>query len=351
MPDHPDRTRKSGWAFAGRFLKAELKLNIGSALFVSCLGMGLIFFMEWRQIIPKAGGSIKLSAMQSGVEITYPTSRGHSESLSVVSVPAYRMATLTGIALHPGETIEVTASGIVSTSAMYSWRDLDLATESRASSLTTASDVVNFVRETQFNQNANPDWRDPDGNRLTLREEYISPNMDLHNAHELYKLFPGRDYGLLLGCILPGLGPKSNNLKVIGEVLKARKLLFPIGEKTTIQCLKDEGHKMTLHFPTAGEGEPIADIEVDGNEGQLILLVNDIVVTPELLDKFSVFKKATKEEQAFYEQTKERVFQSTLAKKMAAESRLDEFNLFASELWYWDNKGIFTVVVKKSGEE
>jgi hypothetical protein len=207
------------------------------------------------------------------------------------------------------------------------------------------------MRKAAFNHNSDPDWRDPDGNRLyALKEENFSTNTLLHEAHEPYKLLTKENYGILLGCVLNRLGPKADNLQLIDEVLQARtnNLLFPIGQKKIVQCLKEEGNRMKLHFPPTDHDKIMTeDIIIDSTEGQLVLMVNDIVFTRTVLENFIANTNATPEDKAGYEMTKNAIFGSEIATKMDSST----LNLFASELWYWDNNGIFTVMIKKAGDD
>jgi len=82
-----------------------------------------LWFLQHFNFLPNSGGSIKVSAIGgTGIEINYPTGEGKSESVAVISVPAYRMATPSGIIIKPGDSVEIGASGTIATdSAFNDW--------------------------------------------------------------------------------------------------------------------------------------------------------------------------------------------------------------------------------------
>jgi hypothetical protein len=345
------------------FPENKLDWNLPSAALTFLLLIAVLSFLEWFHFIPSSGGSIKLNAVEgTGIEITYETSKGHSESATVISVPAYRMATPTQITLHPGDTVEISASGIISTDSSYNWfggmrHPTNLPYADWLAHLTAPEVYTNLEGEMSrsgFNRNAVPNWRDPQGNRLsTLSDTDFSADEPLQKAHDEQKLLPNGKYGLLMGCVVTDAGPHVDNLQLIAEVLSERthERIFPIGQSQVIQCLQDERDQMRLHFPPSDDGKPkIKDILLPGVEGQIVLLVNDVVVSESGLDHIM--------KTAIAAVTNTNVFVDTnlfkLSQSIFSESnefhKLDSnhFNLFAQELWYWDNLGIFTVVIKKT---
>ena len=335
-----------------QFLAMKLKRDVQSALFLFLLLLAFLAILEWFHIIPQSGGSIKLNPIAgTGLEISYETSKGHSESVAVISVPAYRMATPTGIFLRAGDSVTVSASGIVATSSAYDWFAESAHTNQPGSHSNVADEIQDALRLVAFNRNSDPDWRDPDGNRLYgLAEENYITNTPLHEAHETYKLLPKENYGLLLGCVLKQAGAKVDNLQLIDQVLQARTkgLLFAIGQRKMIQCLKEDGNRMRLRFPPNDHDKITPDdIVIDGSEGQLVLLVNDVIFSSNLLANLLANTNATAEDKANYDLTKRALWQSKLARQMDPA----KFGLFATELWFWDNNGSFTAMIKRGGND
>jgi hypothetical protein len=80
-----------------RILNRKLEKDAGSALFLFVIAIVFLCFLQWSHFIPKSGGAIKVSPLTGGLEITYDAERGHSESVAVIGVPAYRMPSLTFI--------------------------------------------------------------------------------------------------------------------------------------------------------------------------------------------------------------------------------------------------------------
>jgi hypothetical protein len=239
------------------FLAMPLKWNVQSALFLSVHLIVFLFILEWCHFIPQSGGSIKLNPIAgTGIEITYETSKGHSEKASVINVPAYRMATPTKVILHAGDTIEISSSGVTSTSSTYDWFSKSSARPARLD----YANIMEEIKKQIFNRDADPNWRDSSGNRLSgLKDEDLSTDTPLQKAHDRWKLYTNGNYGLLLGCVLPHIAQNPTNLALTSELLKARKSqqIFPVGQKmarkwSSNAVMKTMGTNLgcTSHQPT-----------------------------------------------------------------------------------------------------
>jgi hypothetical protein len=85
------------------------------------------------------------------------------------------------------------------------------------------------------------------------------------------------------------------------------------------------------------------DIIIDNSEGQLVMMVNDVLFSKESLDDISGHvSKDDEEERLVFGQARS-IF--TNNNEFMAKMSPENFNLFLNELWYWDNVGSFTVVI------
>jgi hypothetical protein len=351
-PLPPETKPKRYFNYLKRCLSLSLKWDVQSALFIFFLLIIFLLFLEWRHFIPKSGGSIKFNPIAgAGFELTYETAKGHSEKVSVISVPAYRMATPTRIILHAGDRIEISASGVISTSSSFDWfNDSPKYTYTARRGQMSYSNVMEEITRGRFNRDSDPNWRDANGRRLSgLRDEDFASHSALQQAHDRWRLYPHGNYGLLLGCVLPHIAQNATNLELINAVLKAREnnTIFPVGQEKIIQCLKEAGNKLRLQFPPSDPNadEP-DDILIEGVEGQLVLLVNDVLVSKESLDDLTSHC-SNKEEQITFEWPRS-IF--TNGNPFVSKLSSNDFNSFVHELWYWDNVGSFTVVIKSHDE-
>jgi len=335
---------------------------ISKALPTACLMvLGVILggmFLEFarsRHFIPE-NGTFEIEGGGTGIKITAKTPNGW-KTVQIINVPAYRMATPTGILIEPGDMVEIRASGTISTGGIYDWFNTPGSSNSEPNELTKFG----------FNRDANPSWRRPDGKRLFGLDTALDSDEDLfssddafelalHKAHENAKLAPNRNYGLILGCIIETNEVErkiidQDNIRLIKAVTSIPKTnLFAIGAGTKFQCLS-EGGKRYLYFPnpynyTNGGYEPEA-IPMTTHKGELILLVNDVVLTRDVLESLiqtCLASNHIREANSYLMASN--IFSSLLAKKMTNKSI--DFDSFAKELWYWDNIGNFTVTIKKS---
>jgi hypothetical protein len=306
-------------------------------------------------------GTIKINPIPGvGFEISNEGVR-RSESVYVVSVPACRMFTLTGITLHPGDTITVSASGIVATSSSYDWfRDNPINLlkwpepiigntnlENISTLFTNELDLYSnmFQKSTidAFDRLHDPDWRNPDGSRIyegANFDKYTTSNQEIiyHN----HMLRHDKQYGMLLGCVLPSRIAfplnDTNNVEVITNILEQQRenKIFTIGRQQVIKCYRD-GDQMILHFPP-GNDDSQTDITNDEMEGQLVLLVNDVVLTTNLINELRTNNITLGDLNLITNA----IFGSHLFVNEGVQ-----LNSFLNELWYLDNEGTFTVTMQR----
>src|SRR5262245_16596732 len=82
-----------------RLKHAGIQVLVILATFV--LMILFLLCVKWLHLIPRSGGTVKVNPVpDAGIEITYNTPGGRPETVSVISVPAYRMATPTSIAVE-----------------------------------------------------------------------------------------------------------------------------------------------------------------------------------------------------------------------------------------------------------
>lgn len=333
----------------------SLKWDVPSALFLSVLLVVLLIFLKWDNFVPTSGGSVNLAPVGGvGIQITYETSKGHAETAHVISVPAYRMATPTGVLLQAGDTIEISSSGTVSTASSFNW----FSKLPDQPGQPTNESIMEKIQNDTFNRDSDPNWRDSSGYRLSgLADSDFAADSKLQEVHDRWKLYPGGQYGLLLGCILPGLPENPSNLELLREVLKAResKEIFPVGQrygqKMIVQCLKEDGDKLRLHFPRIDSVTPATDdITIDGSDGYLVLMVNDVLFSKEVM---ADIKSACNGDQKKLEPFTRPQFVLDHGSELFPKTKQDDFDfdLFIHELWYWDNHGSFSVVIIKKQED
>ena len=309
--------------------------------------------------LPGSGESIKINPIPGvGFEISNERA-GHSQNLYVISVPAYRIYTLTGITLRPGDTITISASGIVATSSTYDWFGTNLLklpqsiyrkAETNEISILYTNEIELYstiLRKSlmdEFDRLHDPDWRNPDGSRIYEGVNfggYTTPSQE--RIYHSNMLRGDQQYGMLLGCVLPSREAFSltdtNNVEVITNVLEEQRdgKIFTIGRQRTIQCIGDGDH-MILHFPP-GEGSSQEDITNDELEGQLVLLVNDVMVTTNLLLNGDLLRAKFSPE--YLNLTTNAVFGNSIFNNEGSQ-----FTSFLTELWYLDNQGMFTVTMQ-----
>jgi hypothetical protein len=117
-----------------------------------------------------------------------------------------------------------------------------------------------------------------------------------------------------------------------------------------VQCLKeDDGDKLRLHFPRIDSVTPATDdIIIDGSDGYLVLMVNDVLFSKEVM---ADIKGACNGDQKKLEPFARPEYVLDHGSELFPKMKPDDFDLFIHELWYWDNHGSFSVVIIQKQED
>ena len=110
---------------------------------------------------------------------------------------------------------------------------------------------------------------------------------------------------------------------------------------------------MKLHFsPTDLDPLVTPDILIDGTEGQLVLLINDVVTTHEAISTLMHRCDIPEQDRWMCDVIENHVFKGRIAEALKKKNKSAEYIAnVTSEIWYWDNNGIFTVIIKKTNED
>ncbi len=317
-----------------------LRPDIGSVVIFLLLILLFIKSLGWIGLFEKRGMNMEfLPAPGVGLKISYDSPSGH-ESLTTISVAASRMASPTGIQLRPGDKLRIFASGAICTDSFYNWLE----------KIPTPNDIpkelTNQTAQLEWRLSYNPSWRNPEGERrFNLKDESFSGDVKLHHAHERHKLLPRISYGCLLGFVMEGVNTDEDH-DILRAVIKEHREnngmhIFPIGKEEVVNW-DEKRHELRF------EKHPHAPINMKTDQGRLVLLINDVVFSKETLDDLiSVANKFKDKPSADSYVLCRELFGTRLAQSFTNDKI--SFEEFVSELWYFDNKGTFSVVIEKTG--
>lgn len=414
----------------GKFAKRRigrtwLDLGLG-ALVVLALVWGLVKVLDWSG---RGQQDFELTVAGQSVKLSGNGGRQGSE-LSICSVPAHRLFTDTGVTLQEGETLEISATGLVSTGLFFAWDNLWIDKESEKSKAEeaikervwkkTGSDDPPLMKELlplgerflkhQWQVNHHLGWRGPDGSLacgipedlLTLGEEPVEKRITITNStseritnlgkdmkeiekrlmslrdetrdiggserkdivtklkkkvelrlaeswksekddavkliaptlrkllHEEAKALPGKPFGCLLAYLTTGdpsvsheKGKPQLKYEHIFEVGKTRTVRFRKGLSFRGGSIEIEGAKGSIQIPWKH------------SKVKVFLLVNDCLASDGLLKDLA--NVAVPGSSADYE----------LQNIFFNSPKIFDDKFKASEIWYHDNQGSFTVAMTK----
>ena len=291
-------------------VKGKDLLRVGSfftILFVFLLVLLLIGVHFVNKIL---GGIDEIEPTKGGFKIVT-----HGRTDTIIDVPASVFGVSSDIPLDTDKKIEINASGAVIT-------DFD----------PLSSEVLG--------------WRDPDGDRVNFykKEQDRGKQGEESDKLKLMRLMEGQDadYGCLLGIVFEDESNPLDKLRQIADLVQNKKAaIFKIGKQATIE-FKDH------HFIIDHKNNFRRDkLEEKYAGSHIFFIANDCILTkPECIKNVlcAPFKNNSGPDHKMC--LEGQLKDQRLVKKMKLD--LERYNLLQNPraLWYTDNMGHFTVLVK-----
>ncbi len=245
---------------------------------------------------------------------------------NVVTVPAYQLASLSGVKLDKQSEIQIRASGLVSTAANQYELDKRFTGE--------ITEAENKILALELQRDMSMGWRYPNGTFIYSNEQNAKGDEDgskcVRDASDSLKIDKAVDYGYLLAFVKPVASSEAPD-----QILANKNtLILEIGESASIRYSKDRDQFIIV------SGENPKEQTLPGNlvGGEIYFTVNDTIIRNQ--DEVTLNDNCLKK-------IKDKISRDRLVKIRNIQKQIIDKYMKEPKtpyaIWYLNNRGFFTV--------